>query len=276
MLSTLLLIAAALLAAAVLLLAVHRIASNRTVAAAWQSLALSSAGDKFVPEMVAALPEPARRYLLHAIQPGARLASSVEVEMRGEIRLSPQKGWMPMSARQILAAPGGFVWKASIGGLLRFTGSDHYANRQGRMIWHLWGVIPVVVAAGEDITRSARGRMAAELVWLPSMLLPERGARWTAVDENTAQATVNIDGESFTLTITVARDGAVTEVMLDRWGNQDTEGGRYATIPFAVTISGEARFGGYTLPTRLTAGWWANTDRYRPFFRAEVTTARHR
>ena len=129
MLSTLLLIAAALLAAAVLLLAAHRIAGDRTVTAAWQSLALSSAGDKFAPEMVAALPEPARRYLLHAIQPGATLASSVEMEMRGEIRLSPQAGWMPMSAREILAAPGGFVWKASIGGLLRFVGSDHYLLR---------------------------------------------------------------------------------------------------------------------------------------------------
>jgi hypothetical protein len=41
----------------------------------------------FGADQVAGLPEAARRYLRHAIAPGARLASAVRLRMHGEIKL---------------------------------------------------------------------------------------------------------------------------------------------------------------------------------------------
>ncbi|HEY2290488.1 MAG TPA: DUF6544 family protein [Thermoanaerobaculia bacterium] len=41
----------------------------------------------FDPAALAHLPEPARRYLTHAIAPGTPLASAVRLKMHGEIKL---------------------------------------------------------------------------------------------------------------------------------------------------------------------------------------------
>jgi hypothetical protein len=56
----------------------------------------------FEPSMAADLPEPARRWLTHAIAPGTQLWQSVELSMRGQIRLG---AWRPFTARQVLAPP---------------------------------------------------------------------------------------------------------------------------------------------------------------------------
>ena len=63
--------------------------------------------------MVADLPEPARRYFSYAIKPGTPLMPVVEIRMTGQFSLGSKEDprYRPMEARQILAAPEGFVWK---------------------------------------------------------------------------------------------------------------------------------------------------------------------
>jgi hypothetical protein len=81
--------------------------------------------DRFDPAMAAGMPEPAGRYLLHAIRPGTPLAQSARLEMQGEMRLGPGRSWLPLRASQMLAPPSGFVWEACLGtGLLGFVGAD--------------------------------------------------------------------------------------------------------------------------------------------------------
>src|SRR5690554_4936125 len=68
--------------------------------------------ETFSPEMIADLPEIARRYFTHAIAPGTPPSTTVELVMEGRFILgekdSPQE--FDMRARQILAPPGDFVW----------------------------------------------------------------------------------------------------------------------------------------------------------------------
>jgi hypothetical protein len=47
----------------------------------------SPATTRFDPRRVAGLSEPLRRYLSHAIAPGALVASAVRLRMHGEIKL---------------------------------------------------------------------------------------------------------------------------------------------------------------------------------------------
>ena len=53
----------------------------------------------FEPARLSELPEPARKYLEHAITPGTRFASAVRLQMHGEIKL---KGWSSFSAEQVI------------------------------------------------------------------------------------------------------------------------------------------------------------------------------
>jgi|SRR5215468_5240290 len=130
MIIKLLLVFGVLIVVALTTLAILRRRDDRKVDGIWQSLEVTSAHQVFTEDMVSDLPGPARRYLLHAIRPDTPLASSVSLEMRGTMRLKPEQEWMPMKARQILAPPKGFVWRAEAGnGLMRFSGGQVQEER---------------------------------------------------------------------------------------------------------------------------------------------------
>jgi hypothetical protein len=180
---------------------------------------------------------------------------------------------MPLKARQILAPPTGFVWRAEVGdGLMRFSGGDHYANGSGRVRFWLWGFIPLVKQEGTDVSRAALGRMVCETIWLPSSLLPQRGVKWEASDDGSARATMKIGEETITLNLLVEPDGRLREIKILRWGNQ-TEDGNFGYIPFGGRIQEERSFGGYTIPSKVGVGWRLGTDRYFEFFRAQIENA---
>ena len=66
--------------------------------------------DVFEPAMVAHLPEPARRWLTHAISPGTPLYQRAELGMRGEIRLGTR--WHRYVATEVITPDTGFIWAA--------------------------------------------------------------------------------------------------------------------------------------------------------------------
>jgi hypothetical protein len=196
--------------------------------------------------------------------------------MHGTIRMKLGGAWMPFTAEQVLAPPIGFVWRARAGkGLMRFSGSDRYADSAGAMDFRLWGLLPVARASGPDVARSARHRLAAESFWLPSSLLPSETVRWRGIDDDHAEATVTIDGEAVQVVFRVDGAGAVRSVHLDRWGTPD--GGAPAPHPFGGSLEQPRRFGACTIPTRVSVGWFHATDRaeHGEFFRATIDHAEY-
>lgn len=273
MIIKLLIVFGVLIVVALTELVIIRRRDDKRVEGVWQSLEAPSTHQFFTEDMISDLPAPARRYLLHAIRPDTPLASSVSLEMRGTMRLKPEQEWMPMKARQILAPPKGFVWRAEVGGgLTRFSGGDHYANGSGRVRFWLWGFIPLVKQEGVDVSRAALGRMVCETIWLPSSLLPQRGVKWEALDDESALATMKVGEETITLNLLVEPDGRLREIRILRWGNQ-TEDGSFSYIPFGGRIQEERAFDGYTIPSKVSAGWWIGTNRYFEFFRAQIEDA---
>lgn len=223
--------------------------------------------EPFTPEGLPALPEPARRYLSHALAPGTPLARRVRLRMHGQIRVGR---WLPFRARQVIDADRGFRWQASVaGGLIR--GYDQFDAGQGATRFTLLGLIPLVDAGGPDITRSALGRVMAEYAaWLPAALLPGPGVRWDAPDRDHAVVHVASAGASTVLALTLGHDGAVREIGLTRWGNP--VGGGFTELPFGMYADAEATFKGVTVPSRGRVGWWYGTDRWPEgeFFRFVV------
>jgi hypothetical protein len=230
--------------------------------------------ERFDPESTAGLPVAAERWLRHAIDPGAPLATAVELTMRGEIRIG---SWQSFSARQVLAPGRGSIWAASVGPtVMRTRGFDRYTRGSGEMRWRLYGLIPVMSAAGEDVTRSAAGRLAGELVFCPTAALtPDVG--WSGSDERSAVAEITIADRAHRVTLEVDEAGMLRSAVLPRWG--DAGGGDYRERSFRVAFEGERRFGPYTIPSVLRAGWtelgedgWPEDE----FFRATIDSASFR
>lgn len=226
----------------------------------------------FTAELIATLPEPVQRYFLHAIAPGTPLANTVTLTMSGQFRLAQDKPWLPMHAQERLTRKG-FVWKANIGsGLTQFQGADYYVDGIGRMQFALLGVIPVVQMQSPDTARSAIGRLAAELMWLPSALLPQHGVDWSAIDDHTIQAHLSVDNEPVTLTFVIDANGKLLESSALRWGDQ-TPDRHWAFIPMGGKCDAERTFGGFTIPSQVGAGWWFGSAQYFEFFQGTIEHA---
>jgi hypothetical protein len=256
-------------------LSIVKLRDDRYVERLWSTLAaLPSANGVFTEQMVADLPEPARRYFLHAIQPGTPLASRFHWHYTGEMKPGAEMPWMSLEAGQILVKGRGFVWKAAARkGPLAVTVRDHYLDGAGRMRIALFGLIPVVNATGSDLSKSALARLIIEGVALPSALLPGPDIQITGLDASRFTVTTHLHGETTPITLTVDPDGRPTEVTMQRWGNL-TADGTYQFIPYGMEMVDERTFGGYTIPSQFAGGWWYGTEQYNESVRLNVDWAR--
>lgn len=253
-------------------LIIIQIRSRESVNQIERMLKSGSVHQCFTQNMIAGLPAPVQRYFLHAIASGTPLASSVQINMQGKFRLAQDQPWLPMQAQEILTAKG-FVWKAKIGSALsKFQGADYYFNHSSRMQFSVGGLMPVVNVQNQDTARSAVGRLAAELMWLPSALLPQQGVQWQEINERTIQAHLQIDDEPVTLTLVIDTNGKLLESYALRWGDRSKDGS-WTYIPMGGKCYAESTFGGFTIPSQVGGGWEFGSEQYFEFFQATIEQA---
>lgn len=231
----------------------------------------------FDPQQLAGLPDPARRYFLFSIRPGAPLRQVAELEMEGEISLGSKAkpDYLPMRGRQVLRLDG-FVWRVRAGTpAMWFSGSDGYVEGEGWTRFWLYTLIPIVRAGGgEDFARSAAGRAVAESVfWAPAALLPSGRVRWEPVDADTARAIVTLDGHEHRVELTVLPDGRPASVMVMRWSRENPERA-WRLQPFGGTILSVREVDGYRVAAEVEGGNGFGTPDYFPFYRARVVSIR--
>lgn len=120
------------------------------------------------------------------------------------------------------------------------------------MRWRLFGVLPLINAAGPDVSRSAAGRLAGEFVMMPTFAL-HPSVVWEAVDDHSARAHLVVAGHPHVVTVVVGPGGALTSVSLPRWGNPG--GGAFREHRFTACFEDEKALGDHLVPARISAGW---------------------
>lgn len=220
------------------------------------------------------LPDTARRYLDHAIAIGTAQANAVRLSMHGEIKL---RKWRPFRAEQTLSAGRGMTWDAQIRMFgLPVTGFDRVVKGYGESQWKPFDHFPIASARGGDVSRSLIGRMAAESVWNPSVLLAENVA-WTQIGPQEAQFRLTLFGHPTEVRLTLAASGRIETIAFERWGKP--EGGTFGLHPFGGYVEEEKSFGGFTIPSKMRMGWHFGTGRFEKegeSFRATVDAAEYR
>lgn len=247
---------------------------------AWSDIAGQStpSPEVYTPEMVADLPEIAQRYFGHAIAVGTPLYQRVELKMTGEFLLGERDAQQSyaLDADQILAPPSSFVWIAQMSkGALRIRGSDGLHGDQSWTRFWLFDSLAVAnLAATPDLDRSAAARPAIEAIWAPATLLPANGAIWTQTGPETAQVTFSKTPAALTLTLEIARNGAVRAVWTQRWSDANPAK-TFQLQPFGAIIEAETTFDGFTIPSRVRVGNMFGTPDFLPFFVADLTRVRY-
>ncbi|WP_112323412.1 DUF6544 family protein [Oceanibium sediminis] len=256
-------------------LAVLAFLDRRADRAEWERLTALQPKDPplFTAQMVADLPEPARRYFTYAISPGTPLLPVADIGMTGQFSLGTKDDprYQPMEARQLLAAPEGFVWAMNTTGGMPVAGSD--SGRWTR--FRIFGLVPVARAGGDvDHARSAFGRFVSEaVIWSPAAVLPGPGVTWEAVDDDTARVTLRRGQLAQAVDMTLDAEGRPRVVSFERWTNANPEK-TFRLQPFGAVVSDFREVAGYRLPFHAEAGNMFGTDDYFPFFIADVTQIR--
>lgn len=211
--------------------------------------------------------EAVRRYFTAAIEEGTPLAVGARLRMRGSIKLGR---WLSFRARQLLSPLHGTVWVARVGGV--FSGSDHYVRGHGAMEWRFLGLVPIMRAHGDDVSRSAAGRVAGESVWVPTALMHADRAPAVAIDGSRVAIDVAIGAEQITVEHLLHDDGRLRSSQLERWGDPDRTG-TSGLHPFGLEATDWRTFDGVTIPSAGRAGWHHGTERWDEgeFFRYEIT-----
>lgn len=224
----------------------------------------------FTQDAVTGLHEPVRRYFNHALRGHAPLTAKVRLTMVGRIKVGPV--WLAFSAEQVFNGHE-FVWRARAGwGPFRpLHVVDQYRAAAGSMDGRMFGRLSFLHAADENTTRASAARGAVESIWVPSSLLPERGVTWRTENQNVILAALEVAPERPEVRLTIDDAGAVLSVSVMRWGNTGQDD--YGYIPFGGNVSADRRFGDFVLPSNVSVGWWFGTERFTPFFEAEIVTA---
>lgn len=236
----------------------------------WRSAPRSRMG-VFNGSAPAGIPEGARKYLEHAIAPGTRLATAVRLRMHGEIKIG---NWRAFEGEEVISGDRGMVWAATASMVgLPVVGADRVVDGEGSMEWRMLDVLPVMKASGADVTRSGLGRFAAEaMTWIPSLLVD--AGKWMGEKGGRLRARMEVRGETTEMEMTTDGGGGLKEVRFNRWGNP--EGQAYRLGEFRVVVDHERAFEGYTVPSRVRAGWVGAAEGDGEFFRATIDGASYR
>jgi hypothetical protein len=225
---------------------------------------------RFQRALISGLDEPVQRFFNHAIRDGAALTRGVRVTMTGRIKVG---AWLPFTAVQT-ADGRSFVWRARVGWgpIAPLRVLDRYADGAGTTEGRLLGRFTLFHADDLDTTRSSAARAALEsFVFAPHSVLPNRGVAWRAETEDVIVARFDLPPEHPEVRARIDEQGAIRTVSALRWGNAGEQTFQY--IPFGGEVHAERRFGDLVLPSDLTVGWWFDTPRYAPFFKAHIEHA---
>jgi hypothetical protein len=153
------------------------------------------------------------------------------------------------------------------------SGIDGLQDSHGRTRFWMFQAIPLVqTASTKGLDRSAATRPALEAIWLPASLLPSNGAAWEQLGPDKARVTFGNQKYPIEMTLTIATDGRVADIVATRWSDANPER-VFRLQPYGGTTEQEATFGGFTIPSVVHVGNHYGSDSYSAFFDARITEA---
>ena len=205
---------------------------------------------------IAALPEPARRYLRFMRVVGRPRDRSFQACFTGRFRLRPDGAWMPCRAWQYNSAAEParvYSMRVDVAGIVPMFAVDTYAHGRGRMEGKLLGIFPVARAEGPELdVGELTTYLNDALLVAPSMLLCPAGT-WSPVDHRSFDITMADAGLTVTGRVTVDEGGLVVE-----FATTD----RYAALPegmvrarWTTPVAGWTDIRGRRVPVRASATW---------------------
>jgi hypothetical protein len=255
-------------------LAADLVADARTVAGA-ETDGETVANETFDPADLEGTPDPVRRYFETVLDEGHPHVRTVRLEQDGEFRLGgADAGWKPLEATQHYTVdPPGFVWDATIdvAPFLPARVVDAYAHGEGYLRGKLLSTITVVdVGPDPKMNESELVRYLAETPWFPTALLPAAGVEWEAIDDRSARATLEHDGNEASVVFHFDDGNLIERVTTERYRQEDD-----AMAPWEGRFWAYEEHNGMRIPTAAEVAWDLPAGELS-YWRATVDAIEHR
>lgn len=212
----------------------------------------------YSPNELIGLPTPVERYFRTVLKDGQPIASAVRVEHTGTFNMSETgEQWRSfISTQRVITQPPGFDWEGRIAMMPGLSVRVHDAYIAGEGILHasLFGLVSLVNLRGTpEVAQGELMRFFAEAAWYPTALLPSQGARWEAVDDTSAKATLKDDKITLTLLFRFDDNGLIKSVRAEARGR--TVAGKVIPTPWEGRWSNYELRDGMRIPLKGEVAW---------------------
>lgn len=226
---------------------------------------------------LAALPEIVQHYFRHVLVDGQRRIRLTRLLQRGTLRTSTRNPrWLTFDAEQVIApATRGFLWIARVRMLpwISLQICDRFIA--GRGIGELRMFSAVRIASDHDhpeLDEAQLHRYLAEAVWSPTALLPTSGVRWTALDDESALASITVQGIHVSLEFRFnARNEICSVHCPGRW--MRTRSG-YNKVPWQGRFADYVQSNGMRVPLAGEVAWLEDSD-WQSVWKGRIEEIRH-
>ncbi len=225
------------------------------------------------------LPPPVQRFFRAALADGAPIVAALNLEHRGSFNLAAEgpDRWIAFtSSQRVTTRRPGFVWNARMAMAPGLTVRVHDAYVAGEGLLHpaVLGLVSLTDLRGTSpepggVAHGEFMRFVAEAAWYPTALLPSQGARWTAVDEHSAQVALADGAVEVSLLLRFdPGTGLIESVRAEARGR--TVGTGVVMTPWEGRWSDYAAQGAMKVPMSGEVAWLTPEGR-RAYWRGTVT-----
>ncbi len=146
---------------------------------------------------------------------------------------------------------------------------DAYVAGAGTLHASLLGLFTVVDMRGRgDLAEGELMRFFAETAWYPTALLPSQGVRWEAVDDHSANATLEEGDITITMLFTFNEEGLIDTVRAEARGR--AVGGKVVPTPWHGRFWNYEERGGMLVPLDGEVAWLL-PEGEKPYWRGHTT-----
>lgn len=221
-----------------------------------QLLTVATLPDPKSLQQITDLPIPVQRWVQKSGILNKGPVKTIDLEQELQMLMSPeQETWQQGKATQHFSiSPPAFHWTVGLqmNPVLEVVGRDQFVNGKGEMTIKILSLLPVVNAeSSEKLNQATLQRYLAEIVWFPSAALSPV-ITWESEDENSAKATISINGTTGSGTFHFDQEGNFKKFVALRYKDVDEH-----AEPMEWTVSSnktEVR-DGVRIPVELEATW---------------------
>lgn len=223
------------------------------------------------------LPDVVQRYLRHVLVDRQRRIRMARMLQRGVLRTSTRSArWLSFDAEQLIAPLAkGFLWVARIRlfPCLNLQVCDSFVAGRGGGELRLFSTLRIAAERGRrELDEAALHRYLAEAVWSPTALLPSSGVHWSALDTESALASIEVAGIRVSLEFRFnSRDEVCSIHTPGRW--MRTKGG-YRKLPWRGRFADYSNRNGMIVPLFAEVAWFDNSD-WQPVWQGHINKIEH-